>query len=345
MKKAKIRKVKRSTDKKSDSSLQSSTQSFEVTLRQESIEPDEKLEPRNQETSDPQEILPFTQPSNPQTTPPVKQAPFTQPSNPQRIPPVQQAPLFAPLNNTQQDPPFTPPNQIPSETPIQQPLSFNSASRDPRPQTEGKFNKEYLLKELKEIASSVSSIDSKPSIKTHQPQVESTCYKCQCEVNEFPGQKCKHLCRECTADFIRKNQNNCGMCQTEFDTNFFIHETQYCIGCEQQVYIIGDYLAKACENHELCYLCLLKALDSKTCACKTSLSESQLAHIKTVLFGECGICKREFRNNYLLVNSCCELQVCGICQYRSNQRKCKCGKLLDSRGIDLMETIKMILIT
>lgn len=143
------------------------------------------------------------------------------------------------------------------------------------------------------------------------------CYLCQQNHPEDYKTVCKHLCIFCACMQLRKNKNECAVCNRDLKNLKF---RQFdCDGCNGSAKnLIKDLILLLKCKHLHCGNCLAKCIKSKNCLIDNKpLSERNLKYIAGYLTDACYICKTRKPWNRFFSKSCCNYTICIKCQAES----------------------------
>lgn len=149
--------------------------------------------------------------------------------------------------------------------------------------------------------------------------------------------KCRHYCGECLSLKYRLNDLKCNECRSDIDIPDDLFEKRtLCAGCENLVYVIGDFTTTICKNHTLCLRCLKEAGNSKKCtACESILDKSSQNRILKRITAQCSRCSHDKSIEQFIPKQCCKDLVCADCQ--KNKSKCQvCSNFLDPRSLSIV---------
>lgn len=165
--------------------------------------------------------------------------------------------------------------------------------------------------------------------------VNQVCIDCNRKADA--NTKCRHYCGECLSLKYHLCNLECPECQSaiEFPEELFEKRT-LCAGCENWVYVLGDFTKTICKQHTHCLICLKEAGKHKKCmACDTKLNELSQASIRKVISAQCSVCKEDKGIELFVPKQCCKDLVCVSCQ--NNEAKCQvCNNFLDYRSLSIV---------
>lgn len=151
---------------------------------------------------------------------------------------------------------------------------------------------------------------------------------------------CRHYCEECITFKYRSNDLECSECEVKIEIPEELYNKRtFCAGCDNWVYIVGDYTKTICKNHTHCLKCLKTVEESKKCAvCKLDLPKNSLAQVSSIIYCECDICRETKAIELFVPKICCNQKICGNCQ--KGETTCQgCSNFLDPWSLSVLHNL------
>ena len=173
---------------------------------------------------------------------------------------------------------------------------------------------------------------SNQSTRFSQLNIEKKCIWCKREQNLLKSYsselECLHLCSQCYLTQVYYRSVSCFGCGVHFNLDFTFNRESTCMKCKYTGGTVLEGFRSLHEDHELCYVCINKALTENrkfdVCpVCNKSLSKSDEAVLASFFNKNCLYCSQSKPISELIICRNCPHIICDTCTSKGlNTHQC-----------------------